>query len=141
MAKKQVRIIIDTNLWLSFLLTPSNSKLDKVLSDPAVKLILSQELIEEFLEVSQRPKFKKYFSFEDLQYLLLTIEEKAEFIAVTTEVAICRDPKDNFLLALAKDGKAHYLVTGDKDLLILGKYSRTNIITITKLIEEIRHYR
>ena len=140
MAKNQVRVIIDTNLWLSFLLTPSTSKLDNILSDSGIKLIFSKELIDEFLEVSQRPKFRKYFSFDDLQHLLFTIEEKAEFIEVSDTVNICRDPKDNFLLALAKEGKVNYLVTGDKDLLVLEKYYKTNIITVNKLIEENRRY-
>jgi hypothetical protein len=39
MAKKEIRIIVDSKLWLSFLLTPGTSKIDKVISDPGVKLL------------------------------------------------------------------------------------------------------
>jgi len=39
---------------------------------------------------------------------------------------------DNFLLALARDGKADYLITGDNDLLIMETFEKTEIITIEK---------
>ncbi|RPD49051.1 putative toxin-antitoxin system toxin component, PIN family [Paracnuella aquatica] len=129
------RLIIDTNLWISLLLTKSSAKLDNVLFGGQVTLLFSQELLDEFLEVATRPKFKRYFSVTDLQQLLESIMQGAEFIAVTTIVAACRDPKDNFLLSLAKDGKATHLLTGDKDLLDLKKYGRTKILTITQYLE------
>lgn len=53
--------------------------------------------------------------------MLSTFEPFIDLIKVECIVAICRDPNDNFLLALAKDGKADYLLTGDKDLLELQK--------------------
>jgi putative PIN family toxin of toxin-antitoxin system len=135
MPRKINRIILDTNLWISFLLTSDYSKLDTILSNQQVQLIFSKELLEEFVEVAQRPKFKKYFSNTDLTELLLQIKNVAEFIEVTTEVSICRDLKDNFLLALAKDGKADFLVTGDNDLLELKKFSNTRIVTISQFLK------
>jgi len=44
-------------------------------------------------------------------------------------VDICRDPKDNMFLECAARAKADYLVAGDKDLLVLGTYKGTRIIT------------
>ncbi|WP_083596607.1 putative toxin-antitoxin system toxin component, PIN family [Cnuella takakiae] len=69
---------------------------------------------------------------EDLQQLLESISRKAQFVDVTSEVDACRDPKDNFLLSLAQDGKATHLLTGDKDLLELQKHGRTKILTISQ---------
>lgn len=86
--------------------------------------------------MAQRPKFKKYFTSADLEELLIAISARAHFIEVSGTVKICRDPKDNFLLALAKDGKADYLLTGDKDLLELKKFEKTNIITISEFFNE-----
>ena len=52
---------------------------------------------------------------------------------------ICRDPKDGFLFfALSKESKADYLITGDKDLLEIGIYSRTEILTLNKFKEKIK---
>ncbi|MFR1445799.1 putative toxin-antitoxin system toxin component, PIN family, partial [Acinetobacter baumannii] len=83
-----------------------------------------------FIEVAQRPKFKKYFTLSDLEELLFRIHTEALFVHVVSDVAICRDPKDNFLLSLAKDGKATHLITGDKDLLDIKVFGKTKIVTI-----------
>lgn len=87
--------------------------------------------MNEFLTVSKRPKFRRFFTNKDVIDILETIDEYADFIEVKSKVDICRDPKDNFLLALAQDGNANLLLTGDKDLLALRKYGSTKILTIT----------
>ena len=129
MPKRKDRVIIDTNLWISFLLTKDFSRLDKIFSGESIVLLFSQELLDEFIEVASRPKFKKYFTLTVLQDLLLQIRSQVEFIQVTSMIDICRDPKDNFLLSIAKDGHADYLLTGDYDLLILKKMGKTKILT------------
>lgn len=49
------------------------------------------------------------------------------------------DPADNFLLAMAQAGKADVLVTGDKhDLLSLGDFARTRILTARQLLQQFR---
>ncbi len=68
--------------------------------------------------------------------MLSTFEPFIDFIEVESLITVCRDRKDNFLLALAKDGKADYLLTGDKDLLELKKFAKAKIITITNFFEE-----
>ncbi|MDR9408203.1 MAG: putative toxin-antitoxin system toxin component, PIN family [Balneolaceae bacterium] len=132
-----MRLILDTNLWISFLISSNYEKLDELLVNKDSKLLFSQELLEEFLTVAGRPKLKKYISDEDLAYLLETIDEVAEFVNVTSEITKCRDPKDNFLLSLAVDGKADYLLTGDNDLLVLKKIGDTRIETISDFFNEI----
>lgn len=133
-SKIKHRIIIDTNLWISFLLTSDYSKVDPMFINNEIILIFSQELVDEFIEVAQRPKFRKYFSLSDLEELLKKVRMKALFVSVTSTVNQCRDFKDNFLLALAQDGDATHLITGDKDLLVLGKFGKTKILTITDFI-------
>ena len=128
----QSRIIVDTNLWISYLITKGYHRLDKlILTDKAV-LIFSRELIDEFVEVSQRPKFAKYFSSDDIFRLLDLFDSYGQIVKVKSNIQICRDLKDNFLLSLSKDSKADYLITGDKDLLDLKKSGNTIILTITE---------
>ena len=67
MPKRRDRVILDTNLWISFLINNDFSRLDRIINDKKVVLLYSQELIEEFIEVARRPKFKKYFDEESLQ--------------------------------------------------------------------------
>ena len=96
----------------------------------------SQTLLDEFIDVIQRPKFKKYFLLADLESLLLQIKNEAEFIEVTSDIKLCRDAKDDFLLSLAKDGKATHLITRDKDLLDIKNFEKTKIITITEYLSK-----
>lgn len=70
-----------------------------------------------------------------------TFESFIDFIEVKSIVTVCRDSKDNFLLALAKDGQPDYLLTGDKDLLELKKFGKTRIKTIVTFIDETKNYR
>jgi uncharacterized protein len=55
--------------------------------------------------------------------------ELADIIEVTTTIADCRDPKDNKFLELAISGNANYILTNDKDLLVLHPYQAIKIIT------------
>jgi len=137
MLKQNHKVIIDTNLWISFLLTKDYTKLDTLLKQQKITLLFSKELLEEFVEVARRPKFKIYFSISDLNALLSEIYLRAEFVEVTSQVTICRDAKDDFLLALAKDSKATYLITGDTDLLELNVFEETKILTIIDFLKEI----
>jgi uncharacterized protein len=58
-------------------------------------------------------------------------------LTVTSEVSLCRDEDDNFLLALAKDSKADFLITGDKDLLVLKQFENTSILTLTEFLDHL----
>lgn len=131
MTKNQTRLILDTNLWISFLITKNFSQLDHLLFVKKVRLIFSQELLDEFLDVVKRPKFRRLFTTEDIEELLETIETYADFLDVTSNIDLCRDKKDNFLLSLAKDSQSDYLITGDKDLLELKSLGKTQILTIS----------
>lgn len=130
-----MRLILDTNLWISFLINSKYEKFDELFFNQKCKLLFSQELLEEFITVVKRPKLRKYISRDELEDLLETIDEVAEFVNVTSKISDCRDPKDNFLLALAVDGKADYLLTGDKDLLVLKKINNTEIKSISEFFE------
>jgi putative PIN family toxin of toxin-antitoxin system len=135
MPDRKDRVIIDTNLWVSFLITKDFTKLDKLLAANKMTLVLSQELVDEFVVVSQRSKFQKYFSLNDIEKLLLMIRNRADLIEVTSAVKVCRDAKDDFLLSLSMDGKASHLITGDKDLLELKRFRDTVILTMTEYFE------
>ena len=62
-------------------------------------------------------------------YLIREYEEK---ISVGSKVAISSDPYDILLLALAKDGQADYLITGDKVLINLNDITGTKILGIPR---------
>ena len=61
MPNKPLKVILDTNLWISFLLSKNYSKLDKLIQKKSIRLIFSKELIDEFIQVSNSSKLKKFF--------------------------------------------------------------------------------
>ncbi len=127
-------IIIDTNLWVSFLIAKDFNKLDLLIRRKAVKLLFSQNLLEEVVKVLARPKFIKYFSNDEVILLLKFFEDYGELVEVNSNLTLCKDSKDDFLLNLATDGNADYLITGDKDLLILKEIKITKILTFSQFI-------
>jgi predicted nucleic acid-binding protein len=64
--------------------------------------------------------------------------ETGRKVNVRSVVDVCRDPDDNYLLALAKDGGADYLLTGDADLLTLKEFGKTKIMQLTDFIKLIK---
>jgi putative PIN family toxin of toxin-antitoxin system len=109
--------------------------LDTLFDTKKIQLLFSKELIEEILEVSSRPKFKKYFAQHDFEKLIAIFDSIGELVEVKTDVKDCRDLKDNFLLNLAIDGRAKYLISGDLDLLSLKKVEKTKIISMAHFLE------
>jgi uncharacterized protein len=135
MAKnKPVRIVIDTNLWISFLISNRLRKLDSLLLIEGLSILFSTELFDEIYRIIHKPKLKKHFGPMALEEMLLAFENYIEIVEVFSILTICRDPKDDFLLALAKDGRADFLLTGDKDLLEIRKIGKTEILTISNFL-------
>jgi putative PIN family toxin of toxin-antitoxin system len=137
MAYKYLKIIIDTNLWISFLITKSYNRIDNLIINKKIRIVFSEELLSEFIEVTQRPGLAKYFTKNDLEELLELFEFYGDFVEVKSKIKQCRDPKDNFLLSLAIDSKADYLLTGDNDLLEIKEIGRTKILTVTEFLKKI----
>lgn len=129
MSKK--RVILDTNCWISFLIGKRLSSLVPLLTEGKVDIILCEELIGEIEDVTSRPKFAKYFPPNEVKSLLSFLRLRCVKVEPSCNVKMCRDAADDYLLSLAKTSKAHYLVTGDKDLLVLGKIENCKIVDPT----------
>ena len=127
---KQQKLILDTNLWLSLLISKKKIDFENLIIDKSIVLIYSEESLSEINDVVNRDKFRKYFSVEASNFVIHLFKTYGIHTNIISNITICRDPKDNFLLNLAIDGNADYLITGDKDLLILEKINNTKIITI-----------
>ena len=129
---QKCRIVIDTNLWISFLLTKRFKFIDKLLDNEKAELIFCNELLVELIEVTNRPKLQKFFTMEDWALMFEIIDHYAIYVPIVSSVTLCRDAKDNFLLSLATDAQADYLLTEDKDLHVLKTLGATRIVTITE---------
>jgi putative PIN family toxin of toxin-antitoxin system len=94
-------------------------------------LVSSPDLIAEFAEVLDRPKFQAILarSGAAADRLLEELSQLAEVIDPPPLTApVCRDPDDDAVLALAVAARADVIVSGDADLLTLGSYENVPIV-------------
>lgn len=102
---KLLKIVIDTNLWISFVISNKLDFLDSLLYSRKIKLLFNKELLAKIAQTIQKPKLKRYFSGNAFEEMLFIIEPFVDLIEATAPVNICRDPNDDFLLASQKPVK------------------------------------
>jgi uncharacterized protein len=124
-----IRVIFDTNVWISFLIGKRISFIKKYIANSQIIVIVTKQLLHEITDVTGRDKLKKYFPQESVSELMSFLDVIAENIKIQPTHFINRDPKDNFLLDLIDFSKADYLVTGDKDLLEHNPFKTAIILT------------
>lgn len=128
-----MKIILDTNIWISFLLGKRLSILVELFSRKDIHIYVSEELIKELISVISRSKFSNKISRQSFDNLLELINVKCKMVdSNLEEESNLRDEKDLFILGMAKNIPADYIVTGDKDILILKSYKHTKILTFTE---------
>jgi len=127
-----MRLVVDANIWISTLLTPNFRNRVGVFFEKRYRLLVSEELFGELSDAAQKPYPAKRIVRSEYEKLVSKLRDVAELIDVRSTVEVCRDPKDNFLLALAKDGDADYLITGDADLLVLKEFEKTKIVRMSE---------
>lgn len=125
---KPFKVIVDTNIWISFLIGKSLIDLHLYIHSQSVMIVTCQEQIQELTEVFRKPKIQKYFTHDQIAEFFELLEESSEDVVLKTKIDLCRDLKDNYLLSLAIDSNADYLITGDNDLLVLNEIGKTSII-------------
>ena len=135
-----MRIVIDTNVLVSAVLSqhgPSHALWDHVL-DARLELFVTQALLDEFADVISRDKFAAVLprTTRTSQMLLLKLRESAELVAsVPLPAPVSRDPDDDSVIAAAVAAQAAWIVTGDRDLLVLGSYEGIAIITPAQALQ------
>ncbi|HEY4148764.1 MAG TPA: putative toxin-antitoxin system toxin component, PIN family, partial [Chitinophagaceae bacterium] len=84
---KPLKLIIDTNLWISFIISHTQNKLDNFLFSEKASLLFSTELIDEIQETIAKPKLKKYFGANALDEMLENFEPFIVLIKVESNVS------------------------------------------------------
>ncbi len=128
-----IRIVIDTNIFVRYLIRPSAAIKELLevrwLSDQ-VQVVTAPELVAELAEVLQRPKILAYIQPQEAQVILETIRRKAELLPpLGTVPPYTRDPKDDKFVACAIIGNAQYLVSVDEDILVLQQVGSVQMVT------------
>ena len=99
-------------------------------TNPEIKIYVCDELLNEFACVSSRMKIRKYITDDDLQETYRLIELYCYYVPIGKKaISSVRDKKDLYLLSLAETVHADFILTGDKDLLLLQSHNQTKIVT------------
>jgi putative PIN family toxin of toxin-antitoxin system len=135
-----MRLILDTNILLSALLSPlgAPAKLLDAWERNKFELVACDALIAELRDVAARPFFRARLRAGSVELLAAGVRDFSLFCRDLPTGPIAPDPKDAYLLALAEAGQADFLVTGDKELLSLQHHKSTRIITPAAMIEALR---
>ncbi len=124
------RVILDTNVLISYVLKPSAgmSRVVHTAFDHG-SLLISQDTFDELRNIIERFVKRGFVTVQEASEFLGSIVEAAEWVKILETVHACRDPKDDKFLELAVNGQATFLVTGDKDLLVLHPFKETQILS------------
>lgn len=132
-----IRVVIDTNIIISYTMSRGSTLtrlMDYWFLSEAFVYVTSPTLIAELENVLHRPRLQRHFKI-DVQSLLSTIKAEAVQTPGTLTIPrVCRDPNDDMFLACAIEGQADYIVTGDKDLLVLKEYQGIQIVAVESFV-------
>jgi putative PIN family toxin of toxin-antitoxin system len=127
-----MKVVFDTVILVRGLINPYSLCGRLVFDHPGLyELIVSSAVVAEYLSVVNRPELvRKYQSVETRNLpAILDIVAKATVVQAMDIPAVCRDPEDDKFLAAAQAGGARFIVSEDLDLLDLGSYGKTAIIS------------
>lgn len=130
-------VVLDTNILISALLfTGHASKIIPLLKNKQIELIISKEILQEYIRVLSYPKF----SLIEEEIKLIINEYILPFAKVAKpyklDKSYCSDPDDEKFLACAKSAEADAIVSGDNDLLDLKHFKNIPIMSLADFLKE-----
>ncbi len=136
-----MRACIDTNILISFLLAPFSPSPPTAIIDRAFEgsftLVIVETTLEELRDkVSNKPYLASRIAASEVNQFVDTLVEITEIVQMLPHALpkVVRDPRDDYLLAPAVLEQVDYVVTGDKDLLILGEVAGVRIVTPAEFV-------
>ena len=127
--------VLDTNLYVSYLITPSGATarlVDLGLAGEGFSIATSRGLMEELRRVVTYPHIISKYTIDPkaVVALLTLLHRRAYITAGDYVVGTLDDPGDNMVLACALEAGAQYIVTGDPHLLNLKAYHGVHILSV-----------
>lgn len=132
-----LKVLLDTNVLISALISKGKPRtLLRQVYKNKFTLILSIEILNEFINVASREYFQEYVDERKIAEFTRALASLAHFIIIKSKFEVVKeDPDNDIVLRTAYDGKAEYIVTGDKHLLALKKFREIKIITVSEMLE------
>jgi putative PIN family toxin of toxin-antitoxin system len=130
-----MRVTLDTNVLVSAFISKrghSADVLDLIATFDGITLVLSNEILEEFKDVMGRKEVATRFDYSttDVSKFEGTLRGVAEIVAVKSGFkAVREDPDDDVVVNTAFDGRADYIVSGDRHLRELNRFQGVRIVS------------
>jgi putative PIN family toxin of toxin-antitoxin system len=130
-----IRAVIDTNVLISGLLTPSGNAALILLAVRHGMLhpCFSEDILTEYRNVLGRPKFG--FPPDEIAALLAMLRNNGEFVQPKRSNFVSPDPADTKFLHCAQAGQADFIVTGNKRHFPNAPYGQTQIVNAAELLD------
>ena len=116
-----MRVVLDANVCVSAATHkgPAHRIVLGWLDRQPFELVICPALLAEVRSVlTERPRLRRWIDLKTAMTLIETLDATADFSPdPILSTAFTRDPKDDYLVALARTERADFIVTGDKDLL------------------------
>jgi len=125
-----VRVVFDVNVLLRAVI--GSARVAAILERAAKMqfITLTSDILDDELAATVRkPRIVEKIEWAAYNRLISFLTSVAERVQPGQPFPACRDPKDGYLLAMARDGRADFLVTRDDDLLSIGRLAACEIAT------------
>jgi len=136
-----VRAVIDANILIRALIKPQDT-VGSILSRLAAgdyTLIYSQAILDELVAKLALPRLRRKYALDEavIEATLALLAVRGERVEPVRRVRVSRDPDDNQIIETALAGAAPYVVSGDKDLLVLKQFEDIRFIEPREFLQRL----
>lgn len=137
MGEEKIKVILDANIYVSFFLTGGETiaTVFALWKGGAFEIFASIDIVAEVYRIFRYPKIQKRITSVDKKALIQMLEDHVECVYPQDRTHFSSDPDDEKYLEAAAACDANYLVSGDRDLLSLKKFGRTQIVSPKEFVE------
>jgi putative PIN family toxin of toxin-antitoxin system len=118
-----MRVVLDTNVFVSAAIQSGASHriVQHLIRENSDELVICDEILSEIRDVLfYRPRLRKWISLDDAKRYVEMLQLHFNFVPNPDFITpLSRDGDDDYILALAQRERADYVISGDKDLLVL----------------------
>jgi putative PIN family toxin of toxin-antitoxin system len=128
-----LRAVLDANVYISAIIQPGGTPgrlVERFLRDEAFEIVLAPAIVDEVLRALAYPKVRKVLRGADAQLWFEDLVVLADLVAGAQQLSgVCKDPDDDKYVAAALEGRAAFVITGDRAFLALKEHAGVEIVT------------
>jgi uncharacterized protein len=137
-----IRAVLDVNVLISSLISPQGApgQLIRQLTDESFEIVLSKDISAELRRAIAYPRVRERIKLSDdeLELWLAALDVLSVHVEPSVHVsAVSADPDDDIYIEAALEGRAEFIVTGDKHLLDPGGFEDVRIVRAREFLDAV----